>query len=425
METEEFPNISARPSSRARTSPWIVIMRPPIALAVPLIALLLAACGDQSQQAGPPQVVPEVGIVTLKPQEAKVSTVLPGRVVAYQVSEVRPQVTGILLKRDFVEGAEVKEGDLLYEIDPVQYKAALASAEAAVQRSEATLVSVRLKAARKTQLLQTNAASQQDVDDAVAAYKQGEADLKAAQANRDTAAISLDRTKVTASISGRIGKSSITPGALVTASQATAMTTIQQLDPVYVDLDQSTSEMERLRNQIASGKLKRPAEGVQVELLMENGKAYGHKGKYGFTDASVNESTGSVSSRAIFANPERALLPGMYVRARVVAGVDANAILVPQRAVSRNPLGQAVAMFVDKDGKVEQRTLDLGEEVDGNWLVRSGARAGDRLVVDGTQKARPGAPVKTVEVVVDPATGLTVSPTRQADARPAATTTER
>ncbi|MFB6460273.1 efflux RND transporter periplasmic adaptor subunit [Bradyrhizobium tunisiense] len=400
-------------------------MRPPIALAVPLIALLLAACGDQSQQAGPPQVVPEVGIETLKPQEAKVSTVLPGRVVAYQVSEVRPQVTGILLKRDFVEGAEVKEGDLLYEIDPVQYKAALASAEAAVQRSEATLVSVRLKAARKTQLLQTNAASQQDVDDAVAAYKQGEADLKAAQANRDTAAISLDRTKVTASISGRIGKSSITPGALVTASQATAMTTIQQLDPVYVDLDQSTSEMERLRNQIASGKLKRPAEGVQVELLMENGKAYGHKGKYGFTDASVNESTGSVSSRAIFANPERALLPGMYVRARVVAGVDANAILVPQRAVSRNPLGQAVAMFVDKDGKVEQRTLDLGEEVDGNWLVRSGARAGDRLVVDGTQKARPGAPVKTVEVVVDPATGLTVSPTRQADARPAATTTER
>ncbi|MFB6449164.1 efflux RND transporter periplasmic adaptor subunit [Bradyrhizobium tunisiense] len=399
-------------------------MRPSIALAVPLIALLLAACGDQSQQAGPPQVVPEVGIVTLKPQEAKVSTVLPGRVVAYQVSEVRPQVTGILLRRDFVEGAEVKEGDLLYEIDPVQYKAALASAEAAVQRSEATLVSVRLKAARKTQLLQTNAASQQDVDDAVAAYKQGEADLKAAQANRDTAAISLDRTKVTASISGRIGKSSITPGALVTASQATAMTTIQQLDPVYVDLDQSTSEMERLRNQIASGKLKRPAEGVQVELLMENGKAYGHKGKYGFTDASVNESTGSVSSRAIFANPERALLPGMYVRARVVAGVDANAILVPQRAVSRNPLGQAVAMFV-KDGKVEQRTLDLGEEVDGNWLVRSGARAGDRLVVDGTQKARPGAPVKTVEVVVDPATGLTVSPTRQADARPAATTTER
>ncbi|UFS86665.1 efflux RND transporter periplasmic adaptor subunit [Bradyrhizobium daqingense] len=400
-------------------------MRPPFAPAVPLIALLLAACGDQSQQAGPPQMVPEVGVVTLKPQETKVSTILPGRVVAYQTSEVRPQVTGILLKRDFVEGAEVKEGDLLYEIDPVQYNAALASAEAAVQRSEATLVSVRLKAARKTQLLQTNAASQQDVDDAVAAYKQGEADLKAAQANRDTAAISLDRTKVTASISGRIGKSTITPGALVTASQATAMTTIQQLDPVYVDLDQSTSEMERLRNQIASGKLKRPAEGVQVELLMESGKAYGHKGKYGFTDASVNESTGSVSSRAVFANPERALLPGMYVRARVVAGVDPNAILVPQRAVSRNPLGQAVAMFVDKDGKAEQRTLDLGEDIDGNWLVRSGAKAGDRLVVDGTQKARPGAAVKTVEVAVDPATGLTTNPTRQADARPAAATTEQ
>ncbi|MCP3408322.1 efflux RND transporter periplasmic adaptor subunit [Bradyrhizobium sp. CCGB01] len=398
----------------------------PIVRAVPLLALLsLAACGEQSQAPVAQQAAPEVGVVTLKPQQAKVSTVLPGRVVAYQVSEVRPQVTGILLKRDFVEGAEVKEGDQLYEIDPIQYKAALASAEAAVQRAEATLVSVKLKAARKTQLLQTNAASQQDVDDAVAAYKQGEADVSAAQANRDTAAIALDRTKVAASISGRIGKSTITPGALVTASQATAMTTIQQLDPVYVDLDQSTSEMERLRSQIASGKLKRPAEGVQVELLMESGRAYGHKGKYGFTDTSVNESTGSVSSRAIFANPERALLPGMYVRARVVAGVDPAAILVPQRAVSRNPLGQAVAMFVDKDGRIEQRTLDLGEEIDGNWLVRSGAKPGDRLVVEGTQKARPGASVKTVEVAVDPATGLTENPTRQADARPAATTTEQ
>jgi membrane fusion protein (multidrug efflux system) len=402
------------------------MMRRPIVLAFPLLALLsLAACGDQGQAPVAQQAAPEVGVVTLRPQEAKISTVLPGRVVAYQTSEVRPQVTGILLKRDFVEGAEVREGDLLYEIDPVQYKAALASSEAAVQRAEATLVSVKLKAQRKTQLLQTNAASQQDVDDAVAAYKQGEADLKAAEANRDTAAISLDRTKVTASISGRIGKSSITPGALVTASQATAMTTVQQLDPVYVDLDQSTSEMERLRGQIAGGKLKRPADGVQVELLMESGKTYGHKGKYGFTDASVNESTGSVSSRAVFANPERALLPGMYVRARVVAGVDANAILVPQRAVSRNPLGQAVAMFVDKDGKIEQRTLDLGEDVDGNWLVLSGARAGDRLVVEGTQKARPGAAVKTVEVAVDSTTGLTVNPTRQADARPAPATAEQ
>jgi len=406
---------------------WIVMKRSTFVRAVPLLGLLLlSACGEENQKpVAAQQMAPEVGVVTLKPQEAMISTVLPGRVVAYQVSEVRPQVSGILLKRDFVEGAEVKVGDLLYEIDPVQYRAALASAEAAVQKAEATLVSVKLKAERKTQLLQTNAASQQDVDDAVAAYKQGEADVKAAQANRDTAAISLDRTKVTASISGRIGKSSITPGALVIANQATAMTTVQQLDPVFVDLDQSTSEMERLRNQIAGGKLKPPAEGVQVELLMESGKTYAHKGKYGFTDASVNESTGSVSSRAIFANPERELLPGMYVRARVIAGVDPNAILVPRRAVSRNPLGQAVAMFVDKEGKIEQRTLDLGDDVGGNWLVRSGAKAGDRLVVDGTQKARAGAAVKTVEVAVDPATGLTVNPTRQADARPAPATSEQ
>jgi len=375
----------------------------------------LAACSEQKPQAAAPPA-PEVGVMTLKPQPATISTVLPGRVVAYQVSEVRPQVTGILLKRDFSEGAEVKEGDLLYEIDPVQYKAALASAEAAVQRAEATLLGVRVKADRKTQLLRTNAASQQDVDDAVAAYKQGEADLQAAKANRDTAAISLDRTRVTASISGRIGKSTITPGALVTASQATAMTTIQQLDPVYVDLDQSTSEMERLRGQIASGRLKRPADGVQVELLTEGGQPYGQKGRYGFTDASVNESTGSVSSRAVFPNPDRRLLPGMYVRARVVAGTDPNAILVPQRAVSRNPLGQAIAMFVGADGKVEQRTLEVQDQIGSNWLVRGGAKEGDRLVLDGSQKARPGTAVKIVELTIDPATGLTVAPKQRADA---------
>jgi membrane fusion protein (multidrug efflux system) len=329
---------------------------------------------------------------------------------------VRPQVTGILQKRNFVEGSEVKAGDLLYEIDPVQYQAALESAEAAVLKAQANLVSVRLKAERKTQLLKTNAASQQDVDDAVATFKQGEADLKAAEANRDTAAIALDRTKVTASISGRIGKSSITPGALVTASQASALTTIQQLDPIYVDLDQSTSEMERLRSQLQSGRLKQPDGQVQIELLLENGKTYDHKGKYSFTDSSVNEATGSVSTRAIFANPNRALLPGMYVRARVVAGVDPTAIMIPQRAVSRNPLGQATAMFVDKDGKVEQRIIEVTQAVGNNWLVERGAASGDRVIIDGLQKVKPGADARTVEVTVDPATGLTLNPGKQADA---------
>jgi membrane fusion protein (multidrug efflux system) len=277
-------------------------------------------------------------------------------------------------------------------------------------------VSVRLKAERKTQLLKTNAASQQDVDDAVATFKQGEADLKAAEANRDTAAIALDRTKVTASISGRIGKSSITPGALVTASQASALTTIQQLDPIYVDLDQSTSEMERLRSQLQSGRLKQPDGQVQIELLLENGKTYDQKGKYSFTDSSVNEATGSVSTRAIFANPNRALLPGMYVRARVVAGVDPTAIMIPQRAVSRNPLGQATAMFVDKDGKVEQRIIEVAQAVGNNWLVERGAASGDRVIIDGLQKVKPGANARTVEVTVDPATGLTLNPGKQADA---------
>jgi membrane fusion protein (multidrug efflux system) len=381
-----------------------------------LLALLaLTGCGEQKPEAKAAPA-PEVGVLTLHPSEASIATTLPGRTVAYQVSEVRPQVTGILLKRDFVEGAEVKEGDLLYEIDPVQYQAALDSAKAAVLKAQANLVLVQLTADRKTQLLKTNAASQQDVDSAVAGYKQGQADLKSAEANRDTAAINLDRTKVTASISGRIGKSTITPGALVTASQATAMTTIQQLDPVYVDLDQSTSEMERLRTQIASGKLKRPEGGVQIELVQENGKTYDQKGKFGFTDSSVNENTGSVSTRAIFANPNRALLPGMYVRARVVAGVDPTAILIPQRAVSRNPLGQATAMFADKDGKIEQRTLEVAEAVGTNWLVQSGAKDGDRVILDGLQKVKPGANARTVEVTIDPKTGLTVTPGKQAEA---------
>lgn len=381
-----------------------------------LIGLLaLAGCGEQKQEAKAPPP-PEVGVLTLHPQQASVSTVLPGRTVAFQVSEVRPQVTGILLKRDFVEGAEVKEGDLLYEIDPVQYQAALDSAKAAVLKAQANLVLVKLTAERKEQLLKTNAASQQDVDSAEASYKQGEADLKAAEANRDTAAINLDRTKVTASISGRIGKSAITPGALVTASQATALTTIQQLDPVYVDLDQSTSEMEKIRAQIVSGKLKRPEGGVQIELMMESGKTYEQKGKYSFTDSSVNENTGSVSTRAIFANPKRELLPGMYVRARVVAGVDPAAILIPQRAVSRNPVGQPVAMFLNSDGKVEQRVLQVSQEVGTNWLIEGGAKDGDRVILDGLQKVRPGAPAKALEVTIDPKTGLTVTPAKQSEA---------
>jgi len=387
-----------------------------IARPLVLISLFaLAGCGKPTSEAKAPPP-PEVGVMTLRPQEASISTLLPGRVVAYQVSEVRPQVTGILMKRVFTEGAEVKEGELLYQIDPVQYQAALESAEAAVLKAQANLTSVRLKAERKTQLLKTNAASQQDVDDAVATFKQGEADLKSAEANRDTAAIALDRTKVLAPISGRIGKSTITPGALVTASQANAMTTIQQLDPVYVDLDQATSEMDRIRAELASGRLQRPSGGVEIELMLENGKVHPQKGKFGFTDSSVNETTGSVSTRAVFANPDRNLLPGMYVRARVIAGVDPKAILIPQRAVSRNPRGEAVAMFVDKDGKVEQRTLKVAQAVGTNWLVDDGARDGDRVILDGLQKVRPGAIAKTTDVTVDPATGLTVTPGKQASA---------
>jgi membrane fusion protein (multidrug efflux system) len=380
-----------------------------------LLATSVAGCGPQASESAPAAKA-EVGVLTLKAQAAPITTVLPGRTIAYQVAEVRPQVTGMLQKRNFVEGAEVKAGDVLYEIDAASYQAALESAEAGLLKVQAALVSVKLKADRKIQLLRTSAASQQEVDDAVATLKSGQADVKAAEANLDTASIALDRTRVTAPISGRIGKSSITPGALVTAGQATALTMIQQLDPIYVDIDQSTSEMTRLRAQIDSGKLKQENGKVQIELLMEGGGTYDQKGKFGFTDSFVNESTGSVSSRATFANPARKLLPGLYVRARIVAGVDATAILVPQRAVSRNPLGKATAMFVDASGKVEPRILEIGQAVGNNWLVASGAKVGDRVIIDGMQKVKAGANATAIEVVVDPATGLAVDPgKRQAE----------
>jgi len=346
--------------------------------------------------------------MTLRPQEATVSTTLPGRVAAYQVSEVRPQVTGILLKRLFNEGAEVKEGDPLYVIDPAQYQAAFQNAEAAVLKAQATLASVRSKAERKSQLLKTNSASQQDVDDAIAAFKQGEADLKAAEANRDAAKIALDHTVVVAPISGRIGRSTITPGALVIANQSNAMATINQINTVYVDLDQATSEMDRIRFEIANGRLKRPDSGAEIELVLENGQSYAHTGTLRFTDTNVNQTTGSISSRASFDNPDRALLPGMYVRARVIAGVKSNAILIPQRAVSRNPRGEAVAMFASPEGRVEQRILKVSQAVGQNWLVESGANEGDRVIIEGLMKVRPGLLAKTTEVAVDANTGNTM-----------------
>jgi len=370
-------------------------------------SILLAGCEQATQKASaPPQ--PEVGVMTLRPQEATVSTTLPGRVAAYQVSEVRPQVTGILLKRLFNEGAEVKEGDPLYVIDPAQYQAAFQNAEAAVLKAQATLASVRSKAERKSQLLKTNSASQQDVDDAIAAFKQGEADLKAAEANRDAAKIALDHTVVVAPISGRIGRSTITPGALVIANQSNAMATINQINTVYVDLDQATSEMDRIRFEIANGRLKRPDSGAEIELVLENGQSYAHTGTLRFTDTNVNQTTGSISSRASFDNPDRALLPGMYVRARVIAGVKSNAILIPQRAVSRNPRGEAVAMFASPEGRVEQRILKVSQAVGQNWLVESGANEGDRVIIEGLMKVRPGLLAKTTEVAVDANTGNTM-----------------
>lgn len=359
--------------------------------------LMLNGCGNKQSGATPPPAPPVVGVVIIKPQRVELTTELAGRTAAYLVAEVRPQVNGIVQKRLFTEGSDVKAGQVLYQIDPSTYRAAHASARASLSRAEATLVSARLKAKRYGELVKINAVSQQDHDDAYAALKQAEADVEACKAAVESARINLAYTRVTAPISGRIGRSLITTGALMTANQATALATIQQLSPVYVDITQTSAELLRLKHALASGQMKGSGQGgTKVKLLLEDGSTYPHEGVLKFSDVTVDQSTGSVTLRSVFANPKQLLLPGMYVRAVIQEGVNENAILAPQKGVTRNSAGNPTALVVGANNKVESRLLTVSRTIGDSWLVNEGLKAGDRLIVEGTQKAKPGSSVKPV-----------------------------
>lgn len=359
-----------------------------------LLSLMLLACEEGGKGAPGSSGPREVVIIKLEPRREVYTTALAGRIASFQVAEVRPQVGGILQQRLFTEGADVKAGQALYQIDPATYEAALDSAQAALMKAEANVTPARLKAERFRELLAIKAVSKQEYDDAQAAFKQAEADVAVNRAAVKTARINLEYTKVRSPISGRIGKSAFTPGALVTANQAQALTSVRQLDPVYVDITQSSQDLLRLRAQFTNGELRSAAEEAPVRLKLENCAMYPHEGRLQFTDVSVDESTGMVSLRALFPNPEHILLPGMYVRAVIAEGVDENALLVPQRALRRDPKGQASVLLVDGGGKVDVRLVDVGRTVGDSWQVLSGLKPGDRVIVEGGQNVRPGMSVK-------------------------------
>jgi membrane fusion protein, multidrug efflux system len=360
--------------------------------------VLLTGCGKtQAAVKAPQSALPEVGVVVVRPQRVSLTMELPGRTSPYLIAEVRPQVSGIVQKRIFTEGSDVKAGQVLYRIDPATYQAAYDSAKAALARAEANVATVRLKAERYKELVKIKAVSQQDYDDADAALKQSEADVASAKAAVETARINLAYTKVTAPISGRIGRSTVTDGALVTGNQTTSLATIQQLGSMYVDVTQSSAELLRLKQDLASGALKTDRTGqARARLMLEDGSAYPLPGALKFSEVTVDQSTGSVILRAIFPNPKQTLLPGMFVRAILEEGVNENAILIPQRGVTRNPKGDALVMVVGAGEKVEPRVIKVARTVGDNWLVSDGLKTGDRVILEGIQRARPGTPVKAV-----------------------------
>ncbi|MEL5373035.1 efflux RND transporter periplasmic adaptor subunit [Serratia marcescens] len=363
------------------------------------LSLLLAACDGQN--AGAPTGAggeQEVGVVTLRGQSVTLSSELTGRVNATMTSDVRPQVDGIIKQRLFTEGAEVKAGQVLYQIDPASYQASYDQAAAQLKNAQATVQSTRLKSQRYAALVKENGVSQQDADDAKAAYLAAVASVAQYQAALETARINLAYTQVRAPIAGRIGISSVTPGALVTASQTDALATIRALDPIYVDLTQSSAQLLKLRRQQAA--LQRGAV-TPVAIKLEDGTPYAHAGKLELTEVAVDEATGSVTLRAVFPNPEHELLPGMYVHATVDNGVDPKAILAPQQGITRNAKGEATALVVDEQNNVAQRTVSAERVVGSNWLIGRGLNEGDRLIVEGTGKVTIGAAVKPVEVSVD------------------------
>jgi len=364
----------------------------------PLGAVVLALAG--CHQAAPPPAAPpptEVGVVTVQPKKVGIVNELPGRLNAYRVAEVRARVAGILLKRLFIEGSEVKAGQVLAQIDPAPYQAALDSAQAAQAKAEANLRQVEAQAGRYKELAPIHAVSQQDYDNAVASVDGGKADIATAKANVATAQINLGYATMTAPISGRVGRALVTEGALVGQGDATEITTVTQLDPIYFDFTESSGALLALRRQVESGQVKSVAPGaVQVTIVLEDGTVYQPSGKLLFSDVTVDQSTGMVTLRAEIPNPDKVLLPGMFARGRLEQAVEQNALTVPIRGIQHGADGGATVMIVDAQNKVAVRSVQLGSMQGNEWVVRSGLQAGDRVIVEGLQKIGPGAPVKPV-----------------------------
>lgn len=358
--------------------------KPAFAVLVSAIAVaMLGLTGCQESSAPQTQQTPQVGVVTLEAKPFALTSEVPGRTSAYRIAEVRPQVNGIIQKRLFTEGSEVKAGQQLYQIDPATYEATFKSAQA-------TQLSAKSLADRYKLLVADKAVSQQAYDEARAAGLQADAALEQAR-------IDLRYTKVMAPISGRIGRSTVTEGALVSNGQANAMATIQQLDPIYVDVTQSSKELLRLRRDLAEGRLQKASDSAaKVALKLEDGSRYAHEGTLEFSEVAVDESTGSVTLRAVFPNPDHLLLPGMFVHAELLSGVKQNAILAPQQGVTRNQRGEPTAMVVGADNKVELRVLKADRTAGSAWLVEEGLNEGDRLITEGLQFVQPGAEVKAV-----------------------------
>jgi membrane fusion protein (multidrug efflux system) len=370
-----------------------------IALAGLLLGgLLLTGCDRQLKADVPPQASPpEVGVMTITPQRVVLTTELSGRTAPHLLAEVRPQVGGIIQKRLFTEGTDVKAGEVLYQIDPASYRAVYKSAKAGLARAEANLNPLKLKEERFRELVKINAVSQQDYDDIVAAFRQAEAEIEGAKAAVEAARIDLDYSTLKAPISGRISRSAVTTGALVKAEQDQSLATIQQLDPIYVDVTQSSTELLALKRNLASGLLKNSdPQQAKVRLVLEDGTSYPQPGTLKFSEVTVDPSTGSVTLRTLFPNPQQLLLPGMFVRVVLEEGVNEQALLVPQRGVTRNPAGKALVMVVGAEEKVESRVIQVARTVDDNWLVSDGLKPGDRVILEGTQRARPGTVVKAV-----------------------------
>lgn len=363
-------------------------------------SLALTGCDDKQDQQGGQQM-PEVGVVTLKTEPLQITTELPGRTVAYRIAEVRPQVSGIILKRNFVEGSDIEAGVSLYQIDPATYQATYDSAKGDLAKAQAAANIAELTVKRYQKLLGTQYISKQEYDQALADAQQATAAVVAAKAAVETARINLAYTKVTSPISGRIGKSSVTEGALVQNGQASALATVQQLDPIYVDVTQSSNDFLRLKQELANGSLKQENGKAKVDLVTSDGIKFPQSGTLEFSDVTVDQSTGSITLRAIFPNPDHTLLPGMFVRARLQEGTKPTALLVPQQGVTRTPRGDATVLVVGADNKVETRQIVASQAIGDKWLVTDGLKAGDRVVVSGLQKVRPGAQVKVQEITAD------------------------